>query len=145
MNLSSPFLGSVCIPVSFLILWLWSLITSLEKEFLPARPQEEINRNPEPLGWLLFCKKLGIMSPHSQLPPAQCLTGTAQLFSLLLCSCSSGLVTATTAVPFVSSSVMAISFRGGSWGAREGPASVSLFLCSWAAAEEIPIVGWQEE
>lgn len=82
MNLSSPFLGSVCIPVSFLILWLWSLITSLEKEFLPARPQEEINRNPEPLGWLLFCKKLGIMSPHSQPLPAQCLAGTAQLFSL---------------------------------------------------------------
>lgn len=33
---------------------------------------------------------------------------------LLLCSCSSGLVTATMAVPFVSSSLMAVSFRGAS-------------------------------
>lgn len=87
MNLSSPFLGPVCIRVFFLLLWLWSLITSLGKEFPSARCQEEINRNPERLGWLLCCKKLGIMSPCSQPPPARCLAGTSQHCSPM-CSCS---------------------------------------------------------
>ena len=130
VNLSSPFLRPVCIPVSFLILWLWSLITSLGKEFPSARCQKEINRNPELLGWLLLCKKLGITSPCSQPLPAQCLAGAAQHCSpRVLLLLQRGLVATAAAVPFISSSLMPLSPRGGSQGSKGGGSASGCWRC----------------